>query len=478
MFNVSILRIAEEKSQERGRFGSLVEFSPRFSKNGTMKKLWFPLLALAVFFVGCTSDHTLETLIPHNALAVVLVDHPGLVAQVMGPGTADLPWKSLDGGKPWAAAVLPSNPPGILIALALADQSSAWATVEAWAKERGGLAAVRLGSYAVLTSPGQPSPGTLDPDLRFDLTRVRVGGDPLAVYFDVKNIMAEADLPESFRPAFAALPWAEKNLQGIRLGFNAKDGGLELRLASDGKPGSDFLQSLKALPSSADLSLWTGLFPQAAGFGVAVSLPQPLMDSASSLIPDPALAHRASALIPLVGPRLAVAVAPRADGSWAWSSVLEARDPQAVRQALKTLIASGELQKSFAAFALDTDTPLIYQDKPDGAGGVRAVVSLGSLEFNVGYGTDRIAVTGGNGAVEALPLWLKESAAPAAWYHEAPGGSEVVASGSLDGMGARAAVKILSDGNAELRLWVDAAGLKVWEERLPQAIGGWLSSVK
>ena len=109
---------------------------------------------------------------------------------------------------------------------------------------------------------------------------------------------------------------------------------------------------------------------------------------------------------------------------------------------------------------------------------MRAVVTVGAVEIQVGYGVDRIAVSGGSGAVDALPLWLKEPAAAASWYHEAPAGSTLVASGSLDGMGAKAAVKVVSDGNVEIRLWVDGPGLKVWEARLPQALGGLLSSTK
>jgi hypothetical protein len=438
-----------------------------------MKKLWFPMAALALLLAGCSSDHTLETLIPRNSMAVLLVDQPAMVAQALGSGVADLPWKALDGNKPWGAAVLPAEPPGFLLAVALGDQSSAWATVQAWARERGGLEAVRFGTYAVLTSPGLPAPAILDTERRFDLARVRSGGDPVAVYVDVKNVIASAPLPPALRSAFPILPWVEKNLDGLRLGFSARDGGLEARLATDWKPGTTPALALKTVGSPADLSHWTGSLP-ASGLGMAASLPPFVLDAIGPLFRDPALARRWASLAPLIGPRLAVSVSPR-DGSWVWAAAIEARDPQAVRQALKTLVAGGDLQRHFADWALDADTPLIYQDKPDGFGGVRTQLTLGSAVVQLGYGADRVAVVGGPGAVEALGIWKKPAVASASWFREAPVEASLVASCAVDGLGARGAVKILADGNVEVRVWVDAAGLRIWEERLPQAARTWLS---
>ncbi|HTH14242.1 MAG TPA: hypothetical protein VMB23_07585 [Spirochaetia bacterium] len=437
-----------------------------------MKNLGLGVLAVLLLLVGCTPDRTLETLVPRNSFAVVLVDHPAAVSAALGAGAGDLPWSALEGNKPWAAAVVPASPPGFLLALALADRTTAWPTVQAWARERGGLDATRVGTYAVLSSPGLPVPSVLDRTKRFDLTRVRAGGDPVALYVDVKNVMDAADFPEALRPAFAVLPWAEKNLAGVRLGFNGKDGGLELRVATDWKPGATVAPVVKTWVPPSDPAGWTGLLPRTDGIGAVVSLPPSALGALGALVKDPALGARWSALAPLIGPRIAAAAGPRPDGTWAWGAAVETSDPQAVRQALRTLVASGDLQKNFEAWALDADTPVIYQDRPDGRGGVLARLSVGAVPIYLGYGSDRVVVSG---TPDGLVPWTRDPGAPTHWVAEAPQGSSVVAQGSLDGLGARGAIKALADGNLEARLWIDAAGVKAWEERFPQAALSWLS---
>jgi len=476
MFNLSIMCSPDKKSQELPRtHPASIEFSCYFLKNTGMKKLWFPLVVTVLVLVGCAPDTTLDTLIPRNSLAVVLVDHPGLVLPLLGQQEGEFPLKALDTGKPWAGAALPANPPGFLMALALADQPSAWSAVEAWARERGGLDAVRVGSYAVLSSPGLPPSGVLDIDRRFDLNRVRAGGDPVAVYIDVKNMMDEADFPEALRPAFGLLPWAEKNLAGIRLGFNARDGGLELRLATEWKAGSPLSEVWKGGLTPADLTPWTSLLPSSQGVGAVLSLPPQAYQLLAASMEDPALKQRWTSVVPYLGPRIALAAIPGPEGQWGWSGAVESRDPQAVRQALKTLVAGGELQRNFPAWALDTDTPLIYQDSPDGTGGVRTLVTLGTEKVQLTYGADRVVMAGGVKAAETLQAWKAAGLNPAPWSREAPAGASLVAIGSVDGLAAKGAVKILADGNWELRVWTDASGLKAWEERLPQVLLQWLS---
>lgn len=435
------------------------------------KSLWFSLVAVLIF-AGCSVDRTLDSLIPRNSLAVVLVEHPALAVQVLG-SDGTFPLKSLDTGKPWAAAAVPANPPGFLIAVALADKPEAWPQLIQWARERGGLTAGRVGAYALLSSPGIPEPGLLDPDSRFDLARVRAGGDPVAVYLDVKNIMDEADFPDALRPAFGVLPWAEKNLSGVRLGFAPKDGGLEVRLASDWKEGSEGAGWFRGWNVPADPAAWLGFLPASGGGGV-VSLPMTTWASLGASL-DPALARRWKALVPFVGPKLAASVSPASEGAWNWALAVESQDPQAVRQAFKTLVAGGDLQQSFPRWALDPDTPLIYQDTSDRVGGVRARVTLGPAEFQIGYGTDRVVVAGGPGVSTTLDRWQRPGGAPVPWTSQVPSGASLVGTGAVDGLGARFAGRVLADGNIELRLWVDKAGLKAWEERLPQALMGWLS---
>jgi hypothetical protein len=472
MFNVSIIRIVEKKVKNGPAWVVPVEFSRPFPKNGPMKNLGLGALAALLLLVGCTPDRTLETLVPRNAFAVVLIDHPSAVSAALGAGAGELPWSALDGSKPWAAAVLPASPPGFFLALALADRPTAWPTVQAWARERGGLDSTRVGSYAVLSSPGMPVPKVLDPDQRFDLSRVRAGGDPLAVYVDVKNVMDAADFPDALRPAFTVLPWAEKNLAGVRVGFGPKDGGLEMRMATDWKPGSPVASLVKTWSPPADPGTWTGLLPRSDGIGGVASLPPAALLSLGGLVKSPALSARWSALAPLLGPRIAVAAGPRADGTWVWGGAVETRDAQAVRQALKTLVASGDLQKNFESWALDADTPLIYQDKPDGKGGVQTRITAGASVFYLGYGSDRVVLSS---TPDGLGAWGREPGAPTVWVGGAPQGASLVAQGMVDGLGARGALRGLPDGNLELRLWVDAAGVKAWEERLPQAALSWLS---
>lgn len=460
-----------QPAKKKSRTVRAIEFSLVILKNGRMKQFW-PALAFAIL-VGCAPDRTLDTLIPRNALAVVLLDHPSLAVQAWGAEEA-FPWKAVETGKPWAAAAVPANPPGLVLAVALAEVPQAWDQVARWARDRGGLNAVRLGTYVVLSSPGLPEPGVLDPDSRFDLERARAGGDPLAVYVDMKNLMAEANLPESLRPTMAFLPWAEKNLSGLRLGFAPRNGGLELRVATDWRPGSEAARAFQDWRVPVDPGSWSGSLAAQEGIGAVASLASASWEGFASLLPDRALARRWAALAPWIGPRVGVEWRPgSADAAGGWSVVLETRDPQAVRQALRTLVAGGELQKNFAAWAWDADTAVLYDDNP-GTDGIRGTVTLGQTRIDVGYGKDRVVFAGGSGFSSVWDRW-KTSPAPAGWVGQAPPTASALAAGSVDGLAARAAFRILADGNAEIRVWVDAAGLKAWEERLPQALLGWLS---
>jgi hypothetical protein len=430
-----------------------------------MRTLWFTLLA-ALTLAGCTPDRTLDSLIPRSALAVVRVGHPGAVAQALGPLGGDLPLKALDGGKPWAATVLPGAAPGFQLVLALGPDGS-WEAVQAWARQRGGLDAVRFGTYAVLSSPGLPAPALYGAEQRFDAARL-AGGDPVEAYVDVANLAASGLLS-----GLGALPaaWGQRNLTGLKLALSVREGGLEVRVTTDWRPDSPVAAVLRGAGSPADLAPWTGLLP-ASGLGLAVSVPRSLLDAAGPLLGDTALSRRWAALAPLIGPRVAVAAAP-GPGGWSWSAALESRDPQAFRQAVKTLIASGDLQRHFGQWALDPDTALIYQDRPD-AGGVRTIVTLGPNTVQVGYGADRVALAGGPGAVEALAPWSRPALAPA-WYAQVPGEAALAATGSLEGLAARASARVLADGNVELRVWADADALKGWQEKFPQAGRPWLS---
>jgi hypothetical protein len=430
-----------------------------------MKTFALALLA-ALALSACSFDRTLETLVPANAYAVVYVEHPSLTAQLLGQPPGDLPWASLDGGKPWAAAALTGSTPVAFVALALADKPGAWSDVEAWARGKTGLAAARAGSYAVLTSGPTPD------GPRFDLSRVRTG-DLVSVYVDVKNVLdAAAGYGASFVPAPAAAA-LRQNAAGLHVGFAPKDGGIAVTVSSDLRADAPIRPLLRALARSPRLADWTGLFPSGDGVRLAASLPPELITAAGNLLNDPSWNAHWAALAPLLGPGLAVSASPRADGSWGWAAAVETSDPKAVRQALKTLVAGGDLQKRFASWSIDADTPLIYQDKPDGDG-IRTQVTLGAETIQLAWGDDRVALAGGAGASEALLTWKRPARSPAPWFGQVPSGAAVAGEGVMGGLGARGSVRVLSDGNLELAVWTDAAGLKAWEAQAPQALLGWL----
>jgi hypothetical protein len=424
-----------------------------------MKTLALALLAAAL--TACSLDHTLDTLVPGNAYGVVYVEHPALTAQLLGQ-TGDLPWASLDGGKPWAAAALPGSAPVVFLALALADKPRAWSDTEAWARSTG-LTAARSGTYAVLTS------GPVPEGPRFDLARVRTG-DLVSVYIDVKNVL-DAAAGYGFSPLVG--PQAAvlvQNVAGLHVGFAPKDGGVALTVSTDLRPDAPVRPLLKTLERPSKLAEWTGMFSSGDGFRIAASLPPELFKTAGGALDDVSLQRHWNALSPLLGPGLAFSAAPGADGKWSWAAALETSDPQAVRQALKTLVAGGDLQRHFAAWSMDGDTPLIYHDMSN----VVTQVTLGADNFHLAWGADRVALIGGASPPDILAAWTRPARSPAAWFGQVPSDASVAGEAQFDGLGAKVSLGVRSDDNIELSVWTDAAGLKAWEARAPQVLQGWL----
>ena len=438
-----------------------------------MKKSWLLFVLPVAVLVGCTPNRTLETLVPRNALAVALVDHPAYLTAALDSSADVLPLRALNSSEPWAAAALPTSPPSFFLALALAEQASAWDEVRTWAQRRGGLAATRVGIYAVLYTPGNPPPTVLEPSQRFDLAKVRAGNAPLAAYFDLHNLLADPDFSGAARQVSFLVPWVQKNLLGLRVDVSPRDGGLEATLTTDWTSLSPMRSLLVKWPASGDLSRWSGLLPERNGVGIVAALSPSAIQAAGLVLEDPSLRRRWAALVPLLGPRFAVALNSGENGTFSWVAAVESRDPQAIRQALKTLVAGGELQRNFPRWALDGDTPLVYQDKPDGLGGVRAQVLVGPSVVSIGYGADRVALAGGGGAADAYRTWESDPPASAPWFHEVPPGASAVIQGSLGNQQTRGAVRVLADGNLEAKFWVDGPGLRAWKERLPQLTAGW-----
>jgi len=439
-----------------------------------MKNVWLPCIAV-VLLVACSPDRTLETLIPEASLAVAVVDHPGLVRQALGPGGGDFPWTALDADKPWALAVLPDQPPGLYLAVALSDQGDSWAAVQGWAHSRGGLNAFRLGTYAVLTSPGLPPPAVLGLEQRFLWGRVRAEGDLVSLYVNVRRVVQSGALPPGIAAMVSAVPGLAQNLQGVRLGLGPQDGGLRVRMVTDWVPGAAVARFLQSAGNPSDLGPWSGLIDAASGAGVVVSVPQAWSAAAGGWLGDRRLAQQWERLGPLLGPRWAWAMTPGPGGEWNWTAAVETQDPQAVRQALKTLVASGDVQRHFPAWALDPDTPLIYQDRPT-TSGLRTQISLGPTVVHLTYGTDRVVATTGLEDAVLADAWVRAQPRPAAWYSQVPSGA--LGAFALGGQGpaARGAVRILADGNLELQIWAKAEDLRAWEAKLPGAILSWLSA--
>lgn len=425
---------------------------------------FFPWLAavaaLAFLGVGCVPDRTLEALVPRQALAVVLVDQPGVLGPRLGPAAA-LPWSALDGARPWVAVVVPGAPPKFRLLLALGSSPDSWATVARWASTTGGLVAERVGSYAVLSLPGMEPAVLLGPGERFDLQKLRGGGRLVAAYVDADV------LPSS------PVPGLKDQLRGVFVALQSRAGGLEAALTTDWRPRSRWQAFFQRATPAAS---WSGWFPGGApsGVSVAVNLPPELWSLVGLGTGDPRLRAWWAALATQLGPRATLVAEPTAEKGWSWRASVEARDPQAVRQALKTLVAGGVLQGEFPAWALDPDTPVIYQDRKDPDVSLVTTVTVGTQAFAVAYGPDRVAVAGGAGAVEAVRQGTRTL--PPSRVRDLPPRTLAVADGSFDGLGASANLAVETDGNLTLRLVVDGSNLGAWEERLPQALRQWAAS--
>jgi len=185
----------------------MVEFLKSLPNNGPMKFFRFvPWLAVVVL-AGCAPDRTLETLIPGRALAVVMVDHPGLVVPNLGPWSEVLPWAALDGTRPWAAVVVPGTPPRFRLFLALGSSETSWTTVARWAATTGGLVVDRAGGYAVLSMPGLEPVVPLAAADRFDVQRLRGEGRLVEAYVDA-SVLPGSPVPglkDQLRGLFVAV---------------------------------------------------------------------------------------------------------------------------------------------------------------------------------------------------------------------------------------------------------------------------------
>lgn len=427
-----------------------------------MKLCWFAVPLAAWALVGCAPDRSLDSLVPRDALAVALVDHPGDLVRTLSPPLNGLPLESLDGERPWAAIVVPGIPPGFRLLLALGRDRDRWVRLRDWATTRGGLTVEQVGTYAVLSTPGLPAATSLAAGQRFDLDRVRAGGQPINLYINLAQVWADPSVPSELLAPLSLVPGLKDQLAGVRVGLGARDHAVVVTLTTDWRPGASWARTLGTW-TGAPIGPWTSA-PVRDGVALSVSLPPQAWAAGASLVGEGALRLRWAALAPFLGPRARVSAVPRADGSWAWSAAVESKDPQAVRQGLKTLVASGDVQRQFGSWALDPDTPLIYQDKVDPVAGVATTVSLGNQKVLVGYGADRVALAGGDGALDRLRLELRPTAGPG--MGDLPSQALAAGSATVDGLAVTNTLALGSDGNLTLRLRVDQENLAQWIQGL------------
>lgn len=470
MFNLSIMCIAREECQECRR----IAISPGIQNNGPMKNLGLSLLVIVVV-VSCAPDRTLETLLPREVIAVAVVEEPSLLSSLAGFRQLGLPWGAVDGHKPWALAVLPGAPPGLLVAVALADKTSAWPEVQSWARDRGGLRATLVGSYAVMSSPNGPAPGRLPPGQSFDLAQVRVPGEPFSAYVNVRRL-ASGPTPPGVASLLSSVPGLARDLEALHGSLRASDEGVLLTATTEWVAGASIGRFLRSSGPLADLGPWSGPLGSNEGFAFLIAVPPRWFSSAGGWLADPELSLRWETVSPFLGPRVLLQGQRGLGGAWAWSAEVESQDPQAIHQALKTLVASGELQRHFGTWALDPDTPFLLQDKPRGRA-ITTEVSFGPSEFYIDYGTDRLTVRWGPGSDRRREAPATVDPSAARWFGQVPR-PLVLFSGGIDGSSSRGSLQILPDGNLELRAWVTAAEVPIWEAKLPEAILSWLSATK
>jgi len=481
------------------------EFDNNVLQGETMQKLvWVAFAGLCVL-VSCSPD-TLGTLVPPNALAVAYVESPANVlvdgaslAKDLGQKNPSLPegfpWDALDLTRPWAASVLPvgseegSELSAFQVYLALVNPAKNFSRIRDFFATQGDFTATLVENYFILSTKGAPAAQLYPAGKSFDLNRAKLsepGG--VAVYIAISSVNPSV-LSEVPKEALDYFPALQKELEGVRLGFYLTSlgqvPGARLTMQTDFKKGSQDLSSLKALAGGSKLEEWSSLLDERALIGLGATLPPPSQDEEAiwAQLPDPLLSRQLKNLRSLLGPRLVFNLTGGMEASAKepqFSGVLEAKDPQAVRQAIKSLIASGALQKNFLQFAMDADTPLVYQDQPGGPLGLRSRLTLGPFRVNFAWAADRVIFASGTDLKELDSLATNPKAAHP-WQGAVPPGANLLVSASPGAWGEAlksdafgkpdasltpifGSFKIESDGNPRFQLWWGAQGLKsVWD---------------
>ncbi len=432
-----------------------------------MPKFLLATLAGLLLVVSCAPPKALDSLVPANALVVVYVEHPLSVAKEflalgkalesgLPPGLAnplsaspallpEFPLDVLDLNRPLAAALLPftgTDEPGVptvAVYLPLKDEKSLAFLQPIAARQ--GLTAHQLGgsigNWAVLTTPGAPVPMVLPAGKFFDLGRARLPEERgIAVFVDLKNALASTVVPEELQAVFPLLAAVETEVAGVLLGVYATPpeltgSALRVTFQAELKPTSKALAVLHA-GKPARLEDWAPWLDDRALVALAADLPRGTSVEAETLasVADPLLRRHLQNLRDLVGPRVAFNLTggldPESEGP-EFVGVLEAPDPHALRQALKSLIASGSLQENFLQFALDADTPLVYQDSPGGPLGLRSRLSLGPFAVNLAWGNGKAYFASGKDFA-ALDALVTAGRAVTTWKGLVPPGSRLLAS--------------------------------------------------
>ncbi len=471
-----------------------------------MPKLLLGALAGLLFLVSCAPEKALDSLIPSNALAVVFVEKPAGVAQeffalakALGPGAPALPpefpVEVLDLNRSMAAALLPfagAEEPGVpALAFYLPiKEPQAMGPVQNFASKNR-LTAYQIGgpvgNWAVLATPGAPVPMPLAAGKFFDLGRAHLSEEHgIAVYVNLKNLAGSSVVPDELRTVFPLLPALETELAGVLFGVYATEpdrngAALRLTLQTDLKPAAKTFAQLKMVKSNKleDWALW---LDDRALVALAVDFPSgtAVENDTLATVTDPLLRQHLTNVRALVGPRavfnLTGGLEPESAGP-EFAGVLEAADPHALRQALKSLVASGAVQKNFLQFALDADTPLVYQDSPGGPLGLRSRLSLGPFAVNMAWGNGKAYFASGKDFA-ALDALVTAGRAVTAWKGSIPAGSSVLAAANpvawkvlpeATGGAVHASLKV-ENGNARAQLWWGAENLKSVQRQAEQLL--------
>ena|GEM_PF-3134389 len=441
-----------------------------------MKMLWKALLGFVVLLVSCEPPQiSLESLLPSNAIAVAYVRDPFLLKTVLDAPGSLWPWSSVDTSRPWGAAIVPGRPPGFVLAVALSSSPSAWSTIQDWARERGGLQVVAVGNYAVMSSPGVVWKGRTAPIIGSPFSHLKKLNQPLSAAFDISKMGEPSDWPKAFKSIGGLVGWLKNNvsLAVVSLGTTSK--GITLHLELTGTQQAPWWSSMKSWSARINSAKGTADFDPQSSTSVSLAVSSEFWRWLSSLLPDPVLSARAGDLIPLLGSRLLIQGNGDLNHGGSWALRLESTDALGLRQALRTLVASGDLQRLFPKLAWDPDTPIFYQDTVNREGSVRGILTVGRTQVLLDYGTHAVVAATGPLAASYVDHLEQVTDQKAVWPR--PFAQPSIALGRVMWSGVPVTWSLSSSrsGNPVLEVQIEASSVTALKTEAPQKLLNWLT---